>query len=139
MRIVGLLLIIAGLMLGIGSNLPVFIDPPSVIIVLTFTVGALWLSGTSIPLMVRALSGGELSAGDRSAAAAGWELAGRASVAAGYVGVLVGAVIMLRHVDDIGAIGPGLAICILTALYGIVVGYGICLPCQRYVESAQSA
>ena len=42
---------------------------------------------------------------------------------------------MLRNVDDIGAIGPGLAICILTALYGLVIGDGFCLPCRRYIEA----
>lgn len=135
MRIVGLIVIIVGMLIGIGSNLPAFVDAPSIIIVTTFTLGVLWLSGTSIPGMFRAVFSSDVSPQDGAAAAAGWGVACQAANAAGWVGVLIGAVIILKNLDDIGAIGPGLAICILTALYGLVVAYGICMPCRRYVES----
>ena len=135
MRIVGFVVLILGMLVGIGSNLSMFLDPPSLIITVTFVLGALWISGTSIPGMFRALGSAELGAEARAAAARGWGLACQTAVAGGMVGVLIGAVIMLANLDDIGAIGPGAAICILTALYGLAIGYGICLPCQRYVES----
>lgn len=51
------------------------------------------------------------------------------------MGTVVGAVIIGENFDDISTLGPGIAICILTLLYGLVVGYGFCLPCQYYVES----
>ena len=137
MRIIGVIVVILGLLLGIGPYLPVFIDPPSIIIVVAFTLGVLWISGASIPGMVRALGSGDIDSTEVATAARSWGLASQAATAAGVVGVLVGAVIMLRNFDDIGAIGPGLALCILTALYGLVVGYGFCLPCQRYIESRQ--
>ncbi|MBT3346174.1 MAG: hypothetical protein HN712_11045 [Gemmatimonadetes bacterium] len=135
MRIAGIILLIVGLLLGIGSNLTVFVDPPSIIIVVTFVLGALWISGASVPAMFRALGSGELDSVAATSAARSWGLAAHAAAVAGVVGVLIGAVIMLKNLDDIGALGPGLAICILTALYGLVIGYGFCLPCQRYVES----
>ena len=137
MRILGIVILVTGMLMGIGSNLAAFIDPPSLLIVVAFTLGALWISGASIPGMIRALGSTQIDATEAATAARSWGLASKAATAAGVVGVLIGAVIMLRNIDDIGAIGPGLTICILTSLYGLVVGYGFCLPCQRYVESRQ--
>jgi flagellar motor component MotA len=139
MRIVGLALLTLGMLMGIGSNLHAFVDPPSIIIVVTFTVGALWLSGASLPAMVRAVTSPGLPADERAEAVSAWKLATHAAVASGIIGVMVGAVIMLRNIDDIGAIGPGLAICILTVFYGTAVGYGVCAPCRRYIESRLTA
>ena len=41
---------------------------------------------------------------------------------------------MLTNIDDPAVIGPGAAIAILTAFYGIVLGYLICLPIQTKLE-----
>ena len=49
-------------------------------------------------------------------------------IACGWVGVLIGLVLMLNHMDDPAAIGPAMAICLLTALYGILIGYFFFLP-----------
>ena len=45
------------------------------------------------------------------------------AMAWGGGGVLVGAVLILAHLDDPAAIGPAAAIMLLTALYGILIGY----------------
>lgn len=135
MRIVGIVILILGMLIGIGSNLSAFVDPPSIIIIATFVLGALWISGASIPAMIRALGSSDLSPEEAADAARSWGLASHAATAAGVIGVLIGGVIMLRNISDMSAIGPGFAICILTALYGLVVSYGFCLPCKRYVES----
>ena len=55
MRILGIVILVTGMLMGIGSNLAAFIDPPSLLIVVAFTLGALWISGASIPGMIRAL------------------------------------------------------------------------------------
>ena len=139
MKIVGVVLLVLGIMMGVGGNLPAFIDPPSMIIIITFVLGVLLMSGTRIGSMVASLfttsSGGPE---ELALAAQGWALARQASVAAGAVGTLVGAVIMLKNVDDFAAIGPGIAIGLLTLLYGLVIGYGFCLPCQKHVEARAS-
>ena len=54
--------------------------------------------------------------------------------ATGWIGVLIGLVIMLRNMDDPAAIGPGMAIALLTALYGTIIAYLICLPIQTKLE-----
>ena len=132
MKIVGVVLLVLGIMMGVGGNLPAFIDPPSMIIIITCVLGVLLMSGTRIGSMVASLF--TTSSGGPEELA----LARQASVAAGAVGTLVGAVIMLKNVDDFAAIGPGIAIGLLTLLYGLVIGYGFCLPCQKHVEARAS-
>ncbi len=135
MRIAGVVILLLGLMLGIGSNIEAFVDPPSIIIVVAFGLGALWIADASIGHMVRGIFSKDPRAVDLDAAASGWQLARTASVVVGFVGLLVGMVIMLKSIDDPAALGPGLAIAHLTVFYGLIVGYGFCLPCQYYVES----
>ena len=56
--------------------------------------------------------------------------------ATGWIGVFVGLVIMLENglFTNPSQFGPGMAICILTAFYGIVIAYIICLPIQTKLE-----
>lgn len=53
---------------------------------------------------------------------------GDAAPAFGMIGTLVGLVQMLANMDDPSAIGPSMAIALLTTLYGAVVSNLICLP-----------
>ena len=54
--------------------------------------------------------------------------------ATGWVGVLIGAVIMLKNIDDPAAIGPGAALMLLTALYGTIIAYFIYLPISSKLQ-----
>ncbi|MBT6148525.1 MAG: hypothetical protein HOH74_24030 [Gemmatimonadetes bacterium] len=135
MRILGVVILISGLMAGIGSNLESFVDVPSVIIIATFTLGVLWMAGAPVVIMFRAAFSSTSPPDQLTDAARGWVLARRSAVASGFIGVLIGAVIILRNVDDIGSIGPGIAICIMTLFYSLILAYGFCLPCQYQVES----
>jgi chemotaxis protein MotA len=53
---------------------------------------------------------------------------GAASPAFGMVGTLVGLVIMLDNMQDPSALGPALAIALITTLYGILFARWIFLP-----------
>lgn len=86
MRAVGFILAVVVLMVGIGSNLDAMIDPPSLIIVLGFVVGALILSGQSIPLMLKAIRPAGMAPADLAAAARAWKLARFYSLAGGDAG-----------------------------------------------------
>lgn len=46
----------------------------------------------------------------------------------GMIGTLVGLVIMLKNMEDPSKIGPGMAVAILTTLYGAVIANSIALP-----------
>jgi chemotaxis protein MotA len=53
---------------------------------------------------------------------------GKYAPAFGMIGTLIGLVIMLGNMDDPAAIGPGMAVALLTTLYGAVIANVICLP-----------
>ncbi|MBI4579285.1 MAG: MotA/TolQ/ExbB proton channel family protein, partial [Planctomycetes bacterium] len=49
----------------------------------------------------------------------------------GMMGTLIGLVVMLGRMDDPGRIGPGLAVALLTTLYGLGLANLVCLPLAR--------
>lgn len=53
---------------------------------------------------------------------------GKYAPAFGMIGTLIGLVIMLANLDDPAAIGPGMAVAILTTLYGAIIANAIALP-----------
>ena len=53
---------------------------------------------------------------------------GKYAPAFGMVGTLVGLVIMLKNMDDPAAIGPGMAVALLTTMYGAIIANAIALP-----------
>lgn len=57
-----------------------------------------------------------------------FETLGRYAPAFGMVGTLIGLIIMLGNMDDPAAIGPGMAVALITTLYGAIVANLICLP-----------
>lgn len=56
------------------------------------------------------------------------ELFAKYAPAYGMIGTLIGLVIMLANLSDPSAIGPGMAVALLTTLYGAVIANAICLP-----------
>ena len=50
------------------------------------------------------------------------------AVMAGFLGTLIGHVIMLEHLDDINQLGAGMAVSLITVLYGLLLAYGLFLP-----------
>jgi len=60
---------------------------------------------------------------------------GDATPAFGMIGTLVGLVQMLANMDDPSAIGPAMAVALLTTLYGAVIANLICLPVADKLEA----
>lgn len=56
------------------------------------------------------------------------ETLGRYAPAMGMIGTLMGLIIMLGNMDDPAAIGPGMAVALLTTLYGALVSNMFALP-----------
>ena len=54
--------------------------------------------------------------------------AGRFAPAFGMVGTLIGLVLMLKDLDDPTRIGPGMAVALITTLYGAVISNAFFLP-----------
>jgi chemotaxis protein MotA len=56
------------------------------------------------------------------------ETIGKYAPAFGMIGTLVGLVIMLSNMDDPAAIGPGMAVALLTTMYGAIIANAMSLP-----------
>jgi len=187
--IVGFIAAVTCLMVGIGSNLPSMIDPPSMIIVVGGTLAATLianplpevigligvikcavLTNVQMPteIIERIVGFAEtarregilsleaaIEEGDDPFLSTGVRLAvdgtepdlimdiletelqfveerhkegqeiianmGNAAPAFGMIGTLIGLVIMLKNMDDPAAIGPGMAIALLTTMYGAIL------------------
>ncbi len=59
--------------------------------------------------------------------------------AMGMIGTLVGLVIMLGNMSDPKALGPAMAVAILTTLYGAIIANVICMPARKKLESIDAA
>ncbi len=66
---------------------------------------------------------------DRHEAGKGiFDTVGKYAPAFGMIGTLVGLVIMLQNMNDPAKIGPGMAVALLTTLYGALIANGVALP-----------
>jgi chemotaxis protein MotA len=68
-----------------------------------------------------------------------FDLLGRYCPAFGMVGTLVGLVLMLRNMNDPTRIGPGMAVALLTTLYGLVLANGVFLPLSQKLANRSAA
>ena len=60
---------------------------------------------------------------------------GDAAPAFGMIGTLIGLVIMLKNMDDPAAIGPGMAIVLLTTMYGAIISNILFGPIAKKLKS----
>jgi flagellar motor component MotA len=54
--------------------------------------------------------------------------------ATGWVGFLIGLVLILANLNDPAKIGPGAAIALLTVFYGTIVAYFYCMPISTKLQ-----
>ena len=66
------------------------------------------------------------------------ESMGRSAPVFGMIGTLIGLVIMLGRMNDPARIGPGMAVALLTTLYGLVLANVFCLPLSRKLAHRSS-
>ena len=64
-----------------------------------------------------------------------FEVMGSAAPAWGMTGTLIGLIQMLRHLDDPRQIGAGLAMALLTTLYGALFANLVCIPLAGKLEA----
>lgn len=82
---------------------------------------------------IETVSRNEMESTDlRHAGGAGMvESMGRAAPVFGMIGTVIGLVTMVGRMDDPSRIGPGMAVALLTTLYGLVVANVFCAPLAR--------
>jgi len=80
------------------------------------------------------------SLGDRrGAAVAVLRRAAETAPAMGLIGTLLGLVQMLAQLSDPDAIGPAMALALLTTLYGALIAHAVLLPLAERIESRLAA
>lgn len=92
--------------------------------------GILLIVDGTDPELVRAIMETELvSVEDRHKEKIGfWENLGAMGPAWGMIGTLIGLINMLQDMDDPSAIGPSMAVALITTLYGSILANWICNP-----------
>ena len=148
--IIGFIFLPVALMVGIGNAFPAMIDPPCVIIVLGGTMAALFISfplKDIVDLPLNCLGYAIVPPKERNATvnyrlSVGikfYRRAGTYAFAAGWLGSLLGIIIMPQHVADLSLddFARGLSICMLTTLYGTVISYLFCLPIRTKLARIQ--
>ena len=113
----------------------VFVNVPSLVIVLGLTFFALLASGSKIVSLLSLLTRKDVLPDELHDASYTVFMAGRYSMSAGVVGVLIGLVLMLGSMDDPAAIGSGVAVALLTALYGVILKYFIYAPILHRIDT----
>jgi chemotaxis protein MotA len=68
-----------------------------------------------------------------------WRSVAEGAPAMGMVGTIIGLVHMFANMDDPSKIGPGMAVAMLTTLYGVILGSGIAAPVAGRLESLSEA
>ncbi|MCM1174725.1 MAG: motility protein A [Blautia sp.] len=64
-----------------------------------------------------------------------WEDLGAMGPAWGMIGTLIGLINMLQAMDDPSAIGPAMAVALITTLYGSILANWICAPVANKLKS----
>jgi len=103
--------------------------------------GILLIVDGTDPELVRAILETELfSTEDRHKNLIGfWDTLGAMGPAWGMIGTLVGLVNMLNNMSDAGAIGPAMAVALITTLYGSLLANWICTPTSNKLKANNAA
>ena len=139
---VGEVLLIGLILIAIvlDTPLPVFIDIASVLIVLGGTF-ALTLITFTLDEICRALAhalGGKGTKDELECSAHFWEAVIRNLLLVGMIGTCIGLVKMLQNLSDPAAIGPAMALALLTFFYALVI-IAICPLPVWYIVKKQIA
>ena len=132
-KIVGYIVILTLIALAMEDPL-IFVNIPSVLIVVGLTVGGLLAGGRSITQFCSVLFDKNASPSQLMDANETALDAGNYAMGSGFVGTLIGAILMLGTLTDPAAVGPSMAIAILTVLYAVLLKYFIFTPIGRGLD-----
>ncbi len=68
-----------------------------------------------------------------------WDVLGSMGPAWGMIGTLIGLVNMLNNMADASAIGPSMAVALITTLYGSLLANWICIPISNKLKADNAA
>ena len=117
---------------GIGQ----FIDIPSAFITIVPTIGALLVGFKGY--FISSITSVWKKDVDNLTLVKGvefWKASKRYAIAFSFLGLMIGMIAMLGSLDDMGSIGPKLAVALITILYGFIWGYIISDPIACSLET----
>ena len=146
MLLLGIIIAIIFVLLGIGGGksglvggILIFINLPSALIVVG---GALALilaahGGKGLGLVFKAPFSRDMIKEDIKKSINVYKDLKLYLIVWGWVGTMIGLILMLTNLDIQDLVGPGLAIALLTVFYGYLTAYLICHPIQRRLEQSE--
>ena len=120
-----------------GSPLSVFVDVNSILVVFGIVVGGSLFSFRSrdISAAFRLVwSKGPLDPEKAGAAKRVFQRLSNLAIGAGFIGALIGLVQMLSNLEDPTAIGPAMAVALLTQFYGLLLAEFVFAPAASECE-----
>ena len=98
------------------------------------------IDGSNAEVLKQSMSKNMRGAIERNAASQKvWRSMGESSPAFGMIGTVIGLVSMMANMDDPKAIGPAMALALLTTLYGVVFAQVVFLPVADKLKYRSSA
>lgn len=147
--LVGLITTVAVLLFAIllGSNLLIFVDTPSVVIVVFGTAFMTlathgtrglqsFFQGVRRVLAPKGSPHDDWSATDLRRVAEVARTGGISAILMAGCGDMIGLTQMLQNMSDPSALGPAMAVCMLTSFYAIVLNLVIFVPVSRFFSEA---
>ena len=113
---------VIGTAILMNSSLGGFLDPMSLVFTLGVVVSGAIVSFPLASLSEALLPGNAMSSEAKARKAVVFHRLADLAVASGMAGTFVGLVMMLQNLDDPSAIGPAMAVALLTLLYGVAIG-----------------
>ena len=113
-----------------------FIDPPSAFFVIVPTIGTLLVGFNGY--FISSITSVWKKDVDNLNLVKGvefWKAPKRYTIAFSFLGLMIGMIAMLGSLDDMGSIGPKLAVALITILYGFIWGYIISDPIACSLET----
>ncbi len=102
--------------------------------------GVLLIVDGTDPELVRSILETELNCIEarHSSTVGFWDALGAMGPAWGMIGTLIGLVNMLKKMDDAKAIGPNMAVALITTFYGSMIANWICIPVSTKLKANNS-
>ena len=125
--------VVAGMVMSGG--VAQFVDAASAFIVIVPTIGTLLVAFRGSFLSSFYAIWGEADSIVLDSAIAFWRALKRCAIGYGCLGFMIGLVAMLASLDDVGSIGPNMAVSLISVLYGLLLGYLIVEPMMCSLET----
>ena len=137
MRVIGFILILVLIVLGMhnGGNLTMVFDMGATLIVLGTTIeGFLMSAGPRTGVALGTIFSKGVPGDNLWAGRCAFQTARRGALAGGFVAAVAGVIMMLENLDDVGAIGPGMAMMVMGILWAVFLAYFVLHPLQAGIE-----